>query len=312
MSTDRGWSSCKNLGTKTIYGKHENTVGSNSKYIQDEVFNLLIAYLIKPEDRNIKNPIARINLVPYLNNKGQVGYIIDRGGDKYGFSGVLANVFVETAQKWLDSKQGKLLGKYVINPFVYRDTLEKEYNLKDTLQLPDWVEESGNIPKDFSYDKPYSDVFIWKAGTWEDGIWETGIWEYGTWENGVWKKGIWKYGAWKDGVWEDGVWESGTWLGGIWKNGFWKTGTWKVGVWEEGTWEAGKWENGIWKNGVWEKGTWKNGIWKDGIWQGGTWESGTWKTGWILDKEKKGNFKPEWEWNGVYIVSPISPREYFK
>ena len=96
-----------------------------------------------------------------------------------------------------------------------------------------------------------------------------------------------------------------------WKDGTWKDGTWYNGTWEKGTWLDGTWEFGIWEAGYWEKGTWKNGTWEFGTWEEGTWEGGNWESGWIYDPDKKGNFKDDWKWNGKYVESPISPKEYF-
>lgn len=44
----------------------------------------------------------------------------------------------------------------------------------------------------------------------------------------------------------------------------------------------------------------------------GTWNKGTWKVGWIKDFNKEGNFKKDWEWDRVYVRSPINPAKYWK
>jgi hypothetical protein len=72
------------------------------------------------------------------------------------------------------------------------------------------------------------------------------------------------------------------------------------------------WKNGIWEDGVWEDGVWFNGIWHNGTWEKGYWEKGDWYNGWIFDPEKKGKFKNNWEWKNSYVLSYISPKEYFK
>ncbi len=57
MSTDRGWTSCMNLYQ-----------GSNASYIQYDIeVGTMVAYLVKEEDLNIKNPTARIAIKPYVN-----------------------------------------------------------------------------------------------------------------------------------------------------------------------------------------------------------------------------------------------------
>jgi len=101
-------------------------------------------------------------------------------------------------------------------------------------------------------------------------------------------------------------WEDGTWKSGTWENGHWMDGRWEWGEWKNGTWNTGRWINGFWKDGTWEDGTWE-----DGTWDNGTWNNGNWKKGWILDHEKKGNYEKDWEWHNNYVMSPISPKEYF-
>ena len=156
----------------------------------------------------------------------------------------------------------------------------------------------------------------WKDDTWWNGTWKNGVWKGGIWLNGIWKDGTWKDGTWKNGTWQGGIWENGTWEQGWWKNGVWQYGTWKDGSWKDGTWKSGTWKGGLWHNGTWKTGTWysglwKNGTWENGIWKVGIWKKGIWKIGLIYDPDKKGNFKPDWEWNNHYVKSPINPKEYF-
>ena len=136
-------------------------------------------------------------------------------------------------------------------------------------------------------------------------------WEYGVynskklkskWDGGTFEGGIWEDGTWHDGIWEDGTWEKGT-----WKKGTWEKGTWQNGTWEDGTWEDGSHWNGDWFNGTWIKGNWFNGVWYKGIWKGGTWHNGE-----IYDPDKKGNYEDDWEWDDLFVKSPISPKEYWK
>jgi hypothetical protein len=94
MSTDRGWTSCKNLGTKNINREESNPTGSNRSFIKDEVFSMLIAYLINPDDKNIKNPIARVLLVPYISSKNDIAYFVQK--KVYGEPGNLKDSFIKT------------------------------------------------------------------------------------------------------------------------------------------------------------------------------------------------------------------------
>lgn len=164
----------------------------------------------------------------------------------------------------------------------------------------------------------------WQGGTWLGGTWKGGVWKDGDWHDGVWEKGTWYKGLWKGGIWEKGIWQDGTWLSGHWRDGSWHNGTWRGGdfnggFWKDGTWESGNWNNGFWSKGTWKggifrRGGWYGGVWEDGFWSadGKDWQGGEWKGGWILDIHKKGNYKPNWEWNNKgYVRSPIDPYQYF-
>ena len=130
MTQDRKWwnTSCKDLGIKNVYGEgtHE---GAYARYIKHEVAQLLIAYLIKPDDKNIKNPIARVILVPYANRKGEIAYVVAKR--VYGSSGSLEKVFIDTVEKWLLEKQGRKTGKFNINPKVYNDNMPGSFLFKN-------------------------------------------------------------------------------------------------------------------------------------------------------------------------------------
>ena len=60
MSTDRGWTSCKDLGTNRIYSKGTTKPkpGIYSDLVKQQVNKLLIAYLIYPDDTNIQYHIS--------------------------------------------------------------------------------------------------------------------------------------------------------------------------------------------------------------------------------------------------------------
>lgn len=62
MSTDRGWTSCMHMET-----------GSNANYLQADIeHGTHVAYLVHKDDKDIKNPIARIALKPFKNSEGHV------------------------------------------------------------------------------------------------------------------------------------------------------------------------------------------------------------------------------------------------
>ena len=195
---------------------------------------------------------------------------------------------------------------------IEKEVLNKDYD-SETIWIKTGIKDKTIEVENPNFSISKNQTVIWKSGTWNSGNWENGIWEDGNWKYGLWNNGAWKNGVWNKGFWEAGTWENGTWHNGIWKYGTWEYGLWNDGAWKNGTWKDGTWYNGVWVKGFWEYGTWKNGVWENGVWNDGTWKGGTWKGGLIADPDKKGNFKPEWQWqSGHYVESPISPAEYFK
>lgn len=53
MSTNRGWTTCHDLNDKRYNGNHLHNIANNLRG------GCLIAYLIRKNDRNIKDPISR-------------------------------------------------------------------------------------------------------------------------------------------------------------------------------------------------------------------------------------------------------------
>lgn len=146
----------------------------------------------------------------------------------------------------------------------------------------------------------------WYNGIFEDGSLDTCIWINGIFVNGVAQDVTWKKGVFLNGIWKFGTWVKGTWFNGIWEDGVFKNGEWRNGKWEDGVFQ----EEALWHNGIWKKGTFR-GAWEDGFWLGGKWQGRRWDIGYILDSEKKGNYKEDWEWEGDFVRSPISPEDYF-
>jgi len=289
QSYDRGWTSCKKLES-----------GMYQEYLKDEIFLVIVAYLVYEDDRNIQKPIARVLATPYFDNEYRIYYKINRR--VYGSAGQWEEAFIKTFQDWLNEKQKGIIGSFKINPFVYSDQMPAEISIIDKSKLPQWIKDSKNMPESFSYAGKDNNTFQWEDGTWHDGNWEHGIWKNGTWVHGTWKDGTWKNGFWQgghffDGIWYDGTWFNGTWYNGEWYGGHWKDGIHNDGVWHGGLWYDGWWESGYWKNGMWQHGTWKNGSWDNGIWDDGLWRDGEWMQG----QWKNGTWKFGMWYNGTWV-----------
>ena len=108
MSTDRGWNSCMNMRG-----------GEMNHYLEPAVQEgMHVAYLARRSDPDLKNPLARISLVPHTSENGDT---ILRPEDKtYGTSD---SSFHNTVQKWAEEnfpmKDGTI---YQRNQEVYNDS----------------------------------------------------------------------------------------------------------------------------------------------------------------------------------------------
>ncbi len=125
MSTGRKWTSCMDLNTGSYSGK--------IKY--DLKYGSIIAYLIHSNDLNILNPIARILIKPYFNNKGD--YILVPAQKVYGDK---IGGFLETINEWAFTIQKPKLDKldvYCCPKDLYKDPLELRYTTQKK-QLKQW------------------------------------------------------------------------------------------------------------------------------------------------------------------------------
>ena len=106
MSTDRGWLSCMHL----FDGGYRDFVA------KDVELGTIIAYEIKLEDINIKNPIGRVLIKPYSNNMGDIHYSVCEttyGEATTAFHDTVSEVFSK-----LTTIGG---GKYTLNNELYAD-----------------------------------------------------------------------------------------------------------------------------------------------------------------------------------------------
>lgn len=113
MSTHRGWTSCMDLHSKF------------SQWTGLEVEKgVLVAYLIKKDDTNITNPIGRIAIKPFFNDKNPKDVLLIPEKEVYGTN---KRGFRETVVKWLDSFQSKKVGNFTFPSELYNDTLDYSY-----------------------------------------------------------------------------------------------------------------------------------------------------------------------------------------
>lgn len=140
-STDRGWTSCMNL----VDGEHRNHVKEDVKH------GSLIAYLIEHTDKDIKRPVGRVLIKPFLQGSN---VLLMCEEEVYGAT---VSNFVPTVQAWLDKNfnHGAPHGSYTLHKKLYADgkNTVSHYNLDD----PDFWKAANTFR--------FSKVFKVKPGT---------------------------------------------------------------------------------------------------------------------------------------------------
>jgi len=106
----------KNLKSEIEDRKEE---GENVKYLIHEVKEgSLISYLINKNDKNINNPLAVLNIKPYINEKNPDDFVLVSSPRMYGNS---RPEFKSTVNSILEKINGDVTGLYCINPSLYKD-----------------------------------------------------------------------------------------------------------------------------------------------------------------------------------------------
>ena len=133
MTSGRKWEkgSCMNIEK-----------GVAKKYvIQDVKEGVLIAYLIKDDDKNIQNPISRLLIQPYINVKNDNDLLyVPMKQDAYG---VEDKDFRELINNWLDSWQSEKTGIFKFNCNLYQDRSTK-YIFKNS-EIGYYIDENGDV-----------------------------------------------------------------------------------------------------------------------------------------------------------------------
>lgn len=109
MSTDRGWVSCMDLAG-----------GCNKHYVPAEIKNgAIIAYLIRGDDKEINNPLARILMKPYFYKN----HMIIFPDDVYGTAPPQFKPLVDKFCQWANS--GSPEGDYRLKSSSYQDSQDE-------------------------------------------------------------------------------------------------------------------------------------------------------------------------------------------
>lgn len=144
MSTGRGWKSCMELGVGLHY---EDVFCEVSK-------GGLVAYLIKKDDREIEEPLARISIKRFVNEAGQSLAMPEErvyGNEKPGFH--------EQVEEWLMSRQKELpKGIYERQGGEWSDTYGRQYK-KVSRQIISLLKNACGVKGWYKVAKRYSQLF---------------------------------------------------------------------------------------------------------------------------------------------------------
>ncbi len=119
MSTDRVWTSCMDLNIDK---------NQNNKHIKEEIKEgTVIAYLISPQDKNIKKPYGRINIKSYFKGKSIVWELADYCYGLFYDKGRnidIANKFKNSVSSWIKENLnfGAEKGAYYLSKKVYNES----------------------------------------------------------------------------------------------------------------------------------------------------------------------------------------------
>ena len=116
QSTDRSWTSCKELSS-----------GMNSKYIWSEIaVGTIVVYLIKSDDTNIKDPIARLSLGVFRLKENEKVIAFFPSSSVYG--NFRDQSFYDFVIEWCEEtnkKLNSLSGDYFLDPSCHTDGTNK-------------------------------------------------------------------------------------------------------------------------------------------------------------------------------------------
>lgn len=135
-----------------IEGRKES--GENTKYlIHDVKEGSLISYLIKKTDKNIENPIAVLNIKPYINDNNPDDFILISDNTMYGNG---RPEFKKVVDSILDEINGPIGGYYCLKKGLYVDSQneririlkpeEKTFYLEKAKEFVNTITKGEEIP----------------------------------------------------------------------------------------------------------------------------------------------------------------------
>lgn len=141
MSTDRHWTSCMEIG------------GSNGRYvIYDVAEGSLVAYVVRGNDKNIKNPLARITIKPYISVKNPKDVLLVTEPDMYGTK---IQKFKEIVQEYIDklnNQHDNIAGMYCMPSSLYSDSHRRTILTGEIEEVTDKESQANLIAALYEYD----------------------------------------------------------------------------------------------------------------------------------------------------------------
>jgi hypothetical protein len=123
MSTGREWRSCMNV-----------IDGENMRYVKTDIIEgSIICYLTTIGDTNLKKPLGRILIKPYLNLENPKDVILYAEYKTYGTKLPNSEKFIDIVDEYMEKTQ-KLSGSYERLGCLYPDSERDEIESKETIQ----------------------------------------------------------------------------------------------------------------------------------------------------------------------------------
>lgn len=151
MSTDRGWTSCMELGR-----------GVNAHFVPSEInIGTMVAYLIGSDDKNIGSPIARVLIKPFFGREKEgtsEDTVFWRADTVYPHNFTAASKFRVVVQKWCNKHlNAGVAGKFRQNNQSYEDGYFNRIQVADdekTLEILRDPDTRSNAKTEVLVNKP--------------------------------------------------------------------------------------------------------------------------------------------------------------
>jgi hypothetical protein len=120
ISTGRDWTSCTNLGAKGT--KHPETGGYSQTVPFGIQYGTIVAYCIRADDGNIRHPICRASIMPFINTNDPDDIVLDLTSREDAYGKWPAG-FGYVLRKWLNMvNKGNKGGEYkIVSTLPYAD-----------------------------------------------------------------------------------------------------------------------------------------------------------------------------------------------